>query len=92
VIERDEVCDTVKSAVGRLGRGGMSALSPFSPQLRTLAGAVGTAEKRQIRTLKARGHRIEESWLGLCRRFDLARLEGERLANEATQAAGRTDC
>jgi hypothetical protein len=45
------------------------------------------SQKCQTRTLKARGHRIEETWLGLCRRFDLARLEGERLANEATQAA-----
>ena len=27
----------------RLGRGGMSALSPFYPQLRTLVGAAGTA-------------------------------------------------
>ena len=27
----------------RLGRGGMSALSPFTPQLRTLVGAAGTA-------------------------------------------------
>jgi hypothetical protein len=31
----------------RLGRGVMSALSPFSPRLRTLLGAVGTAEKCQ---------------------------------------------
>jgi len=29
----------------RLGHGGMSALSPFYPQLRTLLGVVGTAEK-----------------------------------------------
>ena len=29
----------------RFGRCGMSALSPFSPQLRTLIGAAGTAEK-----------------------------------------------
>jgi hypothetical protein len=28
-------------------RGGMSALSPLSPRLRTLVGAVGTAEKCQ---------------------------------------------
>jgi hypothetical protein len=34
----------------RLGRGGMSALSPFSPRLRTLAGPVGTAEKCQEAT------------------------------------------
>ena len=29
----------------RFGRGGISALSPFYPQLRTLLRAVGTAEK-----------------------------------------------
>ena len=29
----------------KLGRGGLSALSPFYPQLRTLVGADGTAEK-----------------------------------------------
>ena len=34
----------------RLGRGGMSALSPFYPQLRTLVGAVGTAEKCHVWT------------------------------------------
>ena len=33
--------------------GGMSALSPFYPQLRTLVGAVGTAEKCQFRTRAA---------------------------------------
>jgi len=34
-----------------LRRGGMSALSPFYPQLRTFAGAAGTAEKCQQRSL-----------------------------------------
>ena len=33
------------------GRGGMSALTSLSPQLRTLVGAAGTAEKCQTRTL-----------------------------------------
>jgi hypothetical protein len=32
-----------------LGRGGMSALSPFYPQLRTLVGAAGTAVQCQKR-------------------------------------------
>jgi len=31
----------------RIGRGGMSALSPFYPQLRTLVGAAGTAASCQ---------------------------------------------
>jgi hypothetical protein len=34
----------------RFGRCGMSALSPFSPQLRTLIGAAGTAEKCHLQT------------------------------------------
>jgi hypothetical protein len=34
----------------RLGHGGMSALSPFYPQLRTLVGAVGTAASCQLQT------------------------------------------
>jgi hypothetical protein len=33
----------------RIGRGGMSALSPFYPQLRTLVGAAGTAASCQQR-------------------------------------------
>jgi hypothetical protein len=33
----------------RIGRGGMSALSPFYPQLRTLVGAAGTAASCQKR-------------------------------------------
>jgi len=33
----------------RIGRGGMSALSPFYPQLRTLVGAAGTAASCQHR-------------------------------------------
>jgi hypothetical protein len=37
----------------KLGRGGMSALSPFSPQPRTFAGAGGTAEKCQDATYAA---------------------------------------
>ena len=34
----------------RIGRGGMSALSPFYPQLRTLVGAAGTAASCQEAT------------------------------------------
>ena len=34
----------------RIGRGGMSALSPFYPQLRTLVGAAGTAASCHFRT------------------------------------------
>ena len=34
----------------RLGRGDMSALSPFYPQLRTLVDATGTAAPCQLRT------------------------------------------
>ena len=52
------------SVVG-LGRGGMSVLSPFSTQLRTLAGALGTAEKCHYRTqgaaAKQRRHSIKSS-------------------------------
>ena len=34
----------------KLGRGGLSALSPFYSQLRTLVGSAGTAEKCHNRT------------------------------------------
>src|SRR5262245_18942206 len=40
---RCESLEPRMSLVVRLGHGGMSALSPFCPQLRTLVGAAGTA-------------------------------------------------
>ncbi|MGB9268753.1 MAG: hypothetical protein WCB74_05960, partial [Pseudolabrys sp.] len=45
----DDPASHVRSGV-TLGHGGMSALSPFSPQLRTLIGAAGTAEKCHFQT------------------------------------------
>jgi hypothetical protein len=43
-------CMSFYTARVRLGRGGMSALSPFYPQLRTLVGAAGTAAQCHFRT------------------------------------------
>src|SRR6266478_5082530 len=43
-------CMSFYTARVRLGRGGMSALSPFYPQLRTLVGAAGTAAQCHERT------------------------------------------
>jgi hypothetical protein len=47
---RCESLEPPMSQLVRLGRGGMSALSPFYPQLRTLVGAAGTAVQCQEET------------------------------------------
>ena len=61
--------DRLMSESDQLGRGGMSALSPFYPQLRTLLRAVGTAEKCQKQSLQGgdqpRSPRQLLSWLRL---------------------------
>ena len=49
----------------RFGRCGMSALSPFSPQLRTLIGAAGTAEKCQEAT-----YAVQQTCTALRSHFD----------------------
>jgi hypothetical protein len=48
---RCESLEPPMSQLVRLGRGGMSALSPFYPQLRTLVGAAGTAARCHDRLL-----------------------------------------
>jgi hypothetical protein len=47
---RCESLEPPMSQLVRLGRGGMSALSPFYPQLRTLVGAAGTAVQCHLQT------------------------------------------
>lgn len=51
---------------------------------RSQRGGAGLQSVKRSAIFGGAAERIEESWLGLCRRFDLARLEGERLANEAS--------
>ena len=71
----------------RICRSGMSALSPFSTQLRTLADPLGTAEKCQEATYAAQqrtllfddliGHR-EQRW----RHLDAERISRLQINNE----------